>query len=71
MKQTLKAIFTILCLFLLGAAIAALIYWLGNIVFNAGLSRSAIIVNIITDGIIFCVAALIFQRVREKRENNK
>lgn len=71
MKHTLKVIIKFIFLFLIGAAVALLIYWLGNSIFNAELSKSAIIVNTITDGIILCVAALIFQRVSDKREKNK
>ena len=63
----LRALYTIAILFVIGAVIAFLIYWLANSVFNAGIGKSAMIVNIVADGIIFCVASLIFQRVNNKR----
>lgn len=71
MHRALKYAILIFSLFVIGAVIAFLIYWLANSVFNAGISKSAIIVNIVTDGIIFCAAALIFQRVNNKRSEKK
>lgn len=71
MPQALKYAIFILLLFVIGALIAFLIYWLANSFFNAGISKSAMLVNIVADGIIFCAASLIFQRVNNKRSGKK
>ena len=51
---------------MIGAIIAFLIYWTANSVFNAGISKSAMFVNIVADGLIFCIIALIYHHVRHK-----
>ena len=71
MHRFLKRAIIVLLLFIVGAVIAFLIYWLGNSVFNAGMSKSALIVNMVADGIIFCAAALVFQRGSNKRFGGK
>lgn len=71
MRRTIKIILTTVILFLVGAVFAFLIYWLANNVFNAEISKSAMIVNIVTDGIIFIAAAFIYQGVTNKHSKKK
>lgn len=66
MKKSLKVFLAILVMLVIGAVVASVIYWTAITVFHATIDRDSIIVNIMTDAIIFCVFSLIYLYIKRR-----
>lgn len=65
MKSTIKKITTICVLFIIGAVIALIIYGIAHYAFHLDISKTKLIINVITDAFIFCLFSLVFVVLKE------
>lgn len=70
MGKNIKFLLMYILLFVLGSVVAFVIYWLGNRYFNAGLSKTTMIVNIVADGAILCVVTFLYHSFGKNKHND-
>lgn len=66
MKKALKVFLAILVMLVIGAVVASVIYWTAITVFHATIDRDCLIVNIMTDAIVFCAFPLIYLYIKRR-----
>lgn len=70
MRAHIKKMALYALMFIIGAFIALFIYGIAYFVFHKEFSRLNLIVNVLADGIIFCIFSIISAHLKE-RKNNK
>lgn len=71
MKKTLKTLIICLSMLITGAIIASLTYWIASVVFKYQISKCGLIVNVITDAIIFCSFPLVYLHIKKIKSKQK